>query len=152
MKKSKLILLLFTISVILNSCSKTTDPGLENNVLGVWQGILIEPQFGELITNLTINNTTLNGQSGSGSFKSGDISVCNDNLFNCVPLACTFNLSLLSTSGSSFYELGQILIETNSTCGDGIFEVTIVDENNLSVKWYQEEFPENIGRGNLTRK
>mgnify|MGYP000238581411 CR=1 FL=1 len=148
-----LILSFYFLSIIgLTSCSKTSDPDNNSGIIGSWSGTIIQPVFGELITKFNINNTTLNGQSGSGSFKSGDISECDDSQFNCGPLACTFNLSLFSKTGSDFYELDQILIETNSTCGDGIFEVTSIDQNTIEVVWYEEPFPENRATGTLTRQ
>jgi hypothetical protein len=83
------------LATIITSCSKSNDPSLEDKMIGNWTGTLIQPVFGELITTFSIKNTTLNGQAGSGSFTSGDISVCDNTQFNCIPLACTFNLTLL---------------------------------------------------------
>ena len=137
-------------SLMLNACSSSDTP--EINLKGNWKGTLIQPVFGELITTFSINNTTLNGSSGSGSFTSGDISVCDDTQFNCIPLACTFNLSVLSNGGADFYEIDQMLIETNSTCGDGFFEITQKDKNTLNVVWYEEAFPDNRATGTLTRQ
>ena len=135
----------------ISSCSESDDPVKESNVTGSWSGIIIQPYFGELLVDFSINNTSLNGQSGTGSFKSGDISVCDENQFNCVPLACSFNLSIFSMSGD-FYEIDQVLNETNTTCGDGVFEATLISDNELSLVWYEEEYPENKAMGILTRK
>lgn len=148
--KTKWILLILLISgFVLTSCSESSDP--KTAITGTWKGTIVQPEFGELITVLNINSTTLNAQNGTGSFTSGDISVCDDTQFNCIPLACTFNLSLKSMS-DKFYEMDQMLIETNSTCGDGIFEITYVNDNNINVVWYEELYPDNRATGKLTKQ
>jgi hypothetical protein len=151
MKKIRIQFGLIILISSMISCSKSDDPSSDSNIIGSWSGTIIQPEFGELITDFTINSSSLNSQSGSGTFKSGDISVCDNSQFNCIPLACSFKLSVFSMSGD-FYEIDQILNETNTTCGDGIFEVTSVNKNSMTVTWYQEEFPENRATGTLTRK
>jgi hypothetical protein len=142
---------ILTAFFCLTSCSKSGDPTKESNLAGSWSGTIIQPEFGELITTFTISNTTVAGQSGSGIIKSGDISVCDNSQFNCIPLACSFKLSVFSISGD-FYEIDQILNETNTTCGDGTFEVTALNENSIKVVWYEEAFPDNRATGTLTRQ
>lgn len=131
MKTIKLLSFLLLFGLLQSSCSDADNP--DESLIGSWAGTIVQPQFGELITTLKINNTTLNGQTGNGSFVSGDIAVCDETIFNCIPLACTFNLSLLSKTGTNFYEVDQMLIETNTTCGDGIFEITYKDKNTLQL-------------------
>ncbi|AWW00460.1 hypothetical protein [Arcticibacterium luteifluviistationis] len=147
-------IILFAILIpffYLSSCSKSDEPNKESNVTGSWSGIIVQPEFGELLVGFSINNTTLNGQTGTGTFTSGDISVCDPSQFNCTPLACSFNLSTFSMSGN-FYEIDQIINKTNTTCGDGTFEVTALSENSIKVVWFEEAFPENRATGTLTRQ
>jgi hypothetical protein len=152
MKYFQNLFLLILAFVCFISCSKSDDPATKNHIVGVWKGTLIQPEFGELISTIKINNTALNGQTGSGTFKSGDITVCDANQFNCIPLACSFNLSLRSATENDLYKIDQILIETNSTCGDGLFEFTKVDNNTYLVVWYEEAYPENRATGMLKRQ
>lgn len=151
MKTYRLFAAVCVFCLLIISCEKDSLSA-DDSLIGSWKGTLIQPQFGELVTVLNISSSDLSTSAGTGSYNSGDISVCDDNIFNCIPLACTFNLKVLSKSGAGFFELDQMLIETNSTCGDGIFEITSVNNNKIDVLWYQEEFPDNKARGSLTRQ
>ena len=139
------------LAFLSNSCSKSETVLPEDTLNGTWSGILNQPVFGELITNFSLRNVTDNSGNGQGTFKSGDLSICDDTQFNCGPLSCTFDLSF-TTSVNSKFEFDQVLSQTNTTCGDGIFELTVIDNNTLSATWYEESFPDNVAIGQLKKQ
>ena len=149
MKRPNYLIICISIILAFSSCSSDEEINPDDQLIGTWQGGLTQPDFGVLTTTLTITSLEAPGSSGSGSFSTTDLSNCDNVQFFCEPLMCSFNLSFLSSTGSRF-ELDQMLIGT-STCGDGIFEVTLVNDNAIDVIWYEEAFPDNRATGRLSK-
>lgn len=142
---------LFSLFLLLfmSSCSSEEEANPSDQLVGTWTGGLNQPDFGVLETTLNIRSLEVSSSTGSGAFSTTDVSNCDDAQFICEPLMCNFNLILLSSAGSRF-EIDQILIGS-STCGDGIFEITVVNDNAIDVVWYQEAFPDNRASGRLSK-
>jgi len=144
------ILITCTLALTFISCGdeENSTPSLN----GTWSGGLIQPEFGTLNTTLTFSGITDTSGNGSGSFltEESDLSNCNSDSFICERLSCSFNLNFVSLQ-NGVYNIDQILGADRSTCGDGFFEITVRNDNEISVLWYQEAFPDNQARGTLTR-
>ena len=151
MKSTYSLFAIISLSLfVFSACSD--DAADDLTLVGNWSGTLDQPDYGSLQTELNIVSLSASTGEGNGSFRSEaeDIEGCDDLQFVCEPLFCNFNLSLIMSSGSN-YEFDQLLIGT-STCGDGIFEITYVNDNRINVVWYQEAFTDNRAQGSLTRK
>lgn len=147
--KSIICLLSLCFFVLITSCGSEDEVSPADQLIGTWTGGLNQQDFGVLETTLNIRSLEVSSTSGNGTFSTIDVSNCDDTQFICEPLMCNFNLTLLSSAGSTF-EIDQMLIGS-STCGDGIFEITVVNDNALDVVWYQEAFPDNRASGRLRK-
>jgi len=149
MKNTIIYLLSISFLLLFSSCSSDEEINPDDQLIGTWKGGLTQPDFGVLETTLNITSLGMSGSSGSGTFSTTDLSNCDDTQFFCEPLMCSFSLSFLSSVGRT-YKIDQILSGT-STCGDGLFEVTSVNENTIDVVWYEEAFPDNRATGRLSK-
>ncbi len=138
--------------MFISSCSDSVEVSDEDLLIGTWTGGLIQPDFGTLHTEFRITSLDKNSGRGSGSFRSeaADITNCDDVQFNCSPLSCDFTITLLSLSGG-LYEFDQI-VDTNTGCGDGKFEIRLSGDDRITVIWYEESFPINRATGTLEKQ
>ena len=122
---------IFIVSIFLMSCSSDEEvTEIVDPVIGTWEGVAIQPDYGTFSISINIQNLTQGSVAGNITYGVVDLSNCNLDIFTCDNgSACNGPWTYVGKRGSVYLFFEDIPESQN--CADGNIELSLIGSGEL---------------------